>query len=79
MLNVFTLISIIFTMTVFIVPAYYFISGLICELIDMSSEERFKFAKSLGEAFLLGLIVPSIMVGTVGLIALIIAIPLGGL
>ena len=79
MLNVFTLVSIIFTMTMFIVPAYYFVSGLICELIDMSSEERFQFAKSLGEAFLMGLIVPSIMVITVGLVALVIAIPLGGL
>jgi hypothetical protein len=79
MLNVFTFVSVIFTLTVFIVPTYYFVSGLICELIDMSSEERYNFAKSLGEAFLLGLIVPAIMVGTVGLVALIIAIPLGGL
>jgi hypothetical protein len=45
----------------------------------MSSKQRLDFAKSLGEALLLGLIVPTIMVGTVGLIALIIAIPLGGL
>lgn len=78
-MNVFGLISIIFTMTVFVVPTYYFVSGLTCELIDMSSEERYNFAKRLGEAFLLGLIVPSIMAITLGLVALVIAIPLGGL